>query len=55
MPVIIEEVVISIDVTNNPAGGVARTNTNTSAEDQQRMVAECVERVMEILQQKRER
>ena len=53
MPVVVEEVVISVEVTNQAAGGAATPPTAT--EDRQRIVAECVERVLEALQQKAER
>lgn len=53
MPVVVEEVVISVEVTNQAAGGAsARPN---ATEDRQRIVAECVERVLDVLQQKAER
>lgn len=55
MPVIIEEVVISVDVTNDSGNGAARATATVNVDDQQRMIAECVERVMQILQQKEER
>lgn len=53
MPVIVEEVVISVEVTNEGAGGAA--SPPPPIDDRQRIVAECVERVLEILAQKRER
>lgn len=53
MPVIIDEVIISVEVSNQAAGGA---NTAPSAtEDKQTIVAECVERVLDILRQKQER
>lgn len=53
MPVIIEEVVISVDVGNDASGGASPAASPT--DDKQKIVAECVERVLEILQQKVER
>ena len=53
MPIIIDEVVITVEVTNQASGG---SNTQPSAtEDKQSIVNECVERVLEILKQKNER
>lgn len=53
MPVIIDEVIISVEVTNQASGG---TPTSLPAiEDKQALVAECVERVLDILAQKSER
>jgi hypothetical protein len=53
MPVIVDEVVISVEVTNQASGGAASTPSNT--EDKQAIISECVERVLEILEQKAER
>ncbi|MFZ0711223.1 MAG: DUF5908 family protein [Terrimicrobiaceae bacterium] len=53
MPVIVDEVVISVEVTNQAAGGAVSTPSAT--EDKQAIINECVERVLEILQQKAER
>lgn len=53
MPIIIDEVVITVEVTNQASGG---SNALPSAtEDKQAIVNECVERVLEILKQKNER
>jgi hypothetical protein len=52
VPVIIDEVVISVEVTNHASGGSASAPSPT--DDKQAVVAECVERVLEILRQKRE-
>lgn len=53
MPIVVDEVVISIEVTNQASGGSA---TPPSAQDDtQALVQECVERVMDILEQKKER
>jgi hypothetical protein len=53
MPVIIDEVVISVEVTNQESGG--SSTPASSPEDKQSIVNECVERVLEILKQKTER
>lgn len=52
MPIIVDEVVISVEVVNEPAPGGGRPPP--PAEDRQAIVEECVERVLEILQQRRE-
>ena len=52
MPVIIDEVVISVDVSNQASGGSSSAPAPTQGK--QDVVAECVERVMEILRQKEE-
>jgi len=53
MPVIVDEVVISVEVTNQASGGAASPPAPLS--EQQAIVSECVERVLDILQQKTER
>lgn len=53
MPVIVDEVVISIEVSNQAAGGAA--TPPSGPEDKQTIINECVERVLDILQQKNER
>lgn len=53
MPVIVDEVVISVEVGNQAAGGAASAPPAT--EEKQALVAECVERVLDILRQKAER
>jgi hypothetical protein len=53
MPVIIDEVVISVEVTNQESGGASAQPT--SQDDKQAIVNECVERVLDILKQKTER
>jgi hypothetical protein len=53
MPVIVDEVIISVEVTNQASGGAAPSASAT--EDKQAVIAECVERVLEILEQKAER
>jgi len=53
MPIIVDEVVISVEVTNQAAGG---SNSPPSAtDDKQALIAECVERVLDILREREER
>ena len=53
MPVIVDEVVISVEVSNAVAGGAASTSSGT--QEKQTIISECVERVLDILEQKAER
>lgn len=53
MPIVIDEVVISVEVTNQASGGAGAGAS--SIDDKQAIVNECVERVLEILKQKEER
>ena len=53
MPIIIDEVVISVEVSNQAAGGAGEAPSAT--EDKQTVVAECVERVLAILLERKER
>jgi len=53
MPIIIDEVVISVEVTNQASGGGSTPPPPT--EDKQALVAECVERVLDILREREER
>ena len=52
MPIVIDEIVISIDVGNAASGGAA--TPPPPSEDRQALVAECAERVLEILRDRRE-
>lgn len=52
MPIIVDEVVISIDVSNQAAGGAATRPSET--EEKQTLIEECVERVLDILEQRKE-
>ena len=47
MPIVIDEVVISVEV-GNAAGGGAATPA-APADDRQALIAECVERVLQVL------
>ena len=53
MPVIIDEIIISVEVSNQASGGAA--SAPSVIDDKQAIIAECVERVLDILQQKAER
>jgi hypothetical protein len=53
MPIVVDEVVISVEVTNQESGGAASAPAAT--EDKQTIINECVERVLDILKQKEER
>jgi hypothetical protein len=53
VPIIVDEVVISVEVGNAAAGGAA--TPPPAAAEKQALVEECVERVLEILAQKAER
>jgi hypothetical protein len=53
MPVVIDEVVISVEVTNQASGGAASAPGATA--EKQAIIDECVERILDILQQKTER
>ena len=51
MPIVVDEVVITVEV-GNAAGGAA--TPSASAEDRQALIAECVERVLEVLRDRAE-
>ncbi len=53
MPVVVDEVVISVEVTNQASGGAASAPSTT--DEKQAIISECVERVLDILKQKAER
>lgn len=62
MPVIVDEVVISVEVANADPGASGASGNATAgapgqgaAQGQQVIVAECVERVLEILRERGER
>jgi hypothetical protein len=53
MPIIVDEIVISVEVSNQASGGAA--SPPPAIEDKQTIINECVERVLDILKQKGER
>jgi hypothetical protein len=53
MPIIVDEVVISVEVGDKASGG--NSSTPPPAAEMQAVVAECVERVLDILSNKKER
>jgi len=53
MPIIVDEVVISVEISNQAAGGSGSPPSPT--DDKQTLVAQCVERVLEILRDREER
>lgn len=56
MPIFVDEVVISVEVESSAqGGGGAGGAAPTSTDDRQALVAECVERVLEILARREER
>jgi hypothetical protein len=56
MPVIVDEIVISVEVTNAEAGGAAPPAPGAAAlAERQALVSECVERVLDVLRRREER
>ena len=55
MPIIVDEVVISVEVTNAGVRAAPAAGAASLDEDKQALVAECVERVLEILREREER
>jgi len=53
MPIIIDEIVISVEVTNQAAAGAVAPPPDVDT--QQLIVQQCVERVLEILRERGER
>lgn len=54
MPLYVDEVVISVEVAEGGAGGGAPA-AGGGAADRQALVAECVEKVLEVLREREER
>ena len=54
MPIVVDEVVISVEVTNRASGGGSAA-PEPGVDRKQALVAECVERVLEVLRERRER
>ena len=57
MPIVVDEVVISVDVSNsdNAGGGKSPSGGGSSEGDRQQIVNEAVERVLQILAEREER
>lgn len=55
MPVIVDEIAISVEVTNQAAGGAPPAPGAVPTEERQALVNECVERVLDALQRRKER
>jgi hypothetical protein len=53
MPVVIDEVVITVEVDNRQSGGAS--SPPAALEGRQELIEECVEKVLEILEQRDER
>ena len=53
MPIIVDEIVITVDVSNQDAGVAA--SAPSGAQQTQDVVQQCVERVLEILREREER
>jgi hypothetical protein len=54
MPVIVDEIVISVEVTD-PQGAAAAPGGAAEPQDRHALVSECVERVLDVLRRKEER
>ena len=52
MPIVVDEVVITVEVGNAAGGGAA--TPPPPVEDRQALVADCVERVLEVLREREE-
>ena len=52
MPIVVDEVVITVEVGNAAGGGAA--SPPPPADDRQALIAECVERVLEVLRDRGE-
>jgi hypothetical protein len=63
MPIVVDEVIISVEVTNAASGGAGEGGSGAASPasagagggDKQALIAECVERVLEILERREER
>jgi len=52
MPIVVDEVVITVEVGNAAGGGAA--SPPAPGDDRQTLIAECVERVLEVLRDRAE-
>jgi hypothetical protein len=55
MPIVVDEVVITVDVTGERAPGGRSPAAGGAEVDRQQIVSECVERVLEVLAEREER
>jgi hypothetical protein len=55
VPVIVDEIVISVEVTNQASGGAPPAPGTVPTEERQALVSECVERVLDALRRREER
>ncbi len=53
MPVVVDQVIISVEVGNQASGGASQASSAT--EEKQVIVAECVERVLDIIRDEKQR
>jgi len=53
MPIIVDEIVISVEVGNQASAG--SSPAPAAPQERQAIIAECVERVLDVLAQKQER
>jgi len=55
VPIIVDEVVISVEVGNQSAADSVGGTPSATTDDKQALVAECVERLLDILRERGER
>lgn len=55
MPVIVDEIVISVEVSSAPAAPAAPAAAAAQPQERRALVNECVERVLDVLRRKEER
>ena len=55
MPIIVDEVVISVEVSNQTESDKTTASSFSNEEEKQVIINECVEQVLDILRQKMER
>ncbi len=56
MPIVVDEVVITVELTNaaGPSGASGGAGSGAAGGDQQALIAECVARVLDVLRQQKE-
>ncbi|HEY1289392.1 MAG TPA: DUF5908 family protein [Burkholderiales bacterium] len=55
MPVVVDEIVISVEVASPQAAAAAPAGAEAQPQDRHALVSECVERVLDVLRRKEER